>query len=126
MEEHTRPHAGTREQPARSHREPNVRKPKRASRRRVRVWAWMAGSLSFVAPLAAFGVSPKPAQGQPIAAPAATRSRGHRPVVLIVTKKVIYTRAAAPSVTTSGGGGASYVYTPSSAPVAVSCGTHPC
>jgi hypothetical protein len=105
---------------------PKAGRPRRASRRRVRVWAWMAGSLSFVAPLAAFGVSPKPAQGQPIAAPPATRSGVHRPVVLIVTKKVIYTRAAAPSVTTNGGSGASYVYAPSSAPVAVSCGTHPC
>jgi hypothetical protein len=100
-------------------------KGKRASRRRVRAWAWMVGSLSFLAPLAAFGLSPKPAQGQTIATPGVTRSRPHRPVVLVITKKIVYQRAAAPSTTTSGGG-VNYVYAPTSPAVAVSCGTHPC
>jgi hypothetical protein len=127
MQERTRPPAATEAGATRPGHAAGARKPKRASKRRVRVWAWMAGSLSFLAPFAMFGVSPKPAQGQPVAAPTAARTRPHRPVVLVITKKIIYQRAAAPSVTTtSGGGGVNYVYAPASTPVAVSCGTHPC
>ena len=103
------------------------KRTKRASKGRVRTWAWMAGSLSFLAPFAAFGLSPKPAAGAPAASPAHHAAKVKRPVVIVVTKKVISTRAAAPSVTTSSsGGGVSYVAAPVAAPVAVSCGTPPC
>ena len=49
---------------------------------------------------------------------------------MVITKKIIVTAPAAPSVptrTTSGAAPIHYVYAPApAAPVAVSCGTHPC
>lgn len=40
--------------------EASARRPRR-SKRTLRAWAWAAGALAFLAPWAAFGVSPKPA-----------------------------------------------------------------
>ena len=112
--------------PAR-HEGTGAKRPKRASKGQVRLWAWMAGLLSFAAPWAAFGLSPKPASGQTVRVPTAAATKPHRPVVVVITKKVIYTRTAAPPVTTtSGGAGVISVPAPAAPPVAVSCGTHPC
>jgi hypothetical protein len=93
-------------------------KPKRASRGLVRVWAWTLGGLSFLSPLALFGVFPKPAQ--------ATIAPSRRPVVVVITKKIIYTKSASSSVSSSGTGPVNYVVAPAAAPVATTCGTHPC
>lgn len=93
----------------------------------VRIWAWALGGLSFLAPLGILGLSPKPVQAQGGATPAAQAAKPKRPVVIIITRKRIIQDAPKPSVTSSGGGGVSYVYAPSAAaPVAASCGTHPC
>ena len=98
-----------------------------ASKSAVRVWAWALGGLSFLAPLGVLGLSPKPvaAQSGATTSPAA---KPKRPVIIIVTRKKIIQDAPKPSVVSSGGGGVSYVYAPSTAaaPVAASCGTHPC
>ena len=97
-----------------------------ASKLAVRIWAWALGALSFLAPLGLLGLSPKPAQAQGGSTPAqAKATKPKRPVIIIVTRKIIQD-APKPSVTSSGGGGVNYVYAPSSAPAAVSCGTHPC
>ncbi|MGE5226243.1 MAG: hypothetical protein ACM3OO_05150 [Planctomycetaceae bacterium] len=111
-------------------------KPRRASRRQIRVWAWIAGTLSFFAPFAAFGLSPRPAAS---AAPVKTKPPHlrppKRPVVIVVTKKIVIdapsASAASSSTTTSGSAPVNYVYAPAPAapapaPVAVSCGTTPC
>ncbi len=104
---------------------------RRASRGAVRAWAWILGTCSFLAPWVIFGLSPKPAaDASPARAPKAPRTP-QRPVVMVITKKVIVTAPAAASVparTTSGSAPIHYVYTPApaSAPVTVSCGTHPC
>ncbi len=101
-------------------------RPKRASRGLVRVWAWTLGGLTFLSPLALFGLWPKPAEG---AAPASTTTvvaHPHRPVVVVITKKIIYTRSASSSVSASGSGPVNYVYAPAAAPVATTCGTPPC
>jgi hypothetical protein len=49
---------------------------------------------------------------------------------MVITKKIIVTAPTAPSVpvrTTTGSAPINYVYAPApAAPVAVSCGTHPC
>lgn len=116
--------------PAR-HEGAGAKRPKRASKGQVRTWAWLAGAMSFAAPWAVFGISPKPAAGQTagqtVAAPGTHVVKPRRPVVIVITKKVIYTKTAAPPVTTtSGGGGVTYVPAPAAPPVTVSCGTHPC
>jgi|tagenome__1003787_1003787.scaffolds.fasta_scaffold18913138_2 hypothetical protein len=67
----------------------------RASKRQLRVTAWMAGGLAFAAPFAAIAVSPKPDTG---AGEAATR----RPVrVVHVTRRVVivHPRVAQPAAT---------------------------
>ena len=98
-----------------------------ASKLAVRIWAWALGALSFLAPLALLGLYPKPAQADGGATVAqAQAAKPKRPVVIIVTRKKIIQDAPKPSVTSSGGGGVSYVYAPTAAPAAVSCGTHPC
>jgi len=109
-----------------------------ASKLTVRIWAWALGALSFLAPLALLGLSPKPVLAEGGATPAQSRAaKPKRPVIIIVTKKIIHDPAPAP-VVSSGGGGVSYVYAPSSggssaptstasapaAPAAVSCGSH--
>jgi len=110
---------------------PETRPPakRRASRGKVRAWAWFLGIFSFLAPWTILGLSPKPpADAAP--APASKKpTTPQRPVVVVVTKKVIVTSPAAPSVptrTTTGSAPIHYVYAPAPAPVAVSCGTHPC
>jgi hypothetical protein len=112
---------------------PDTRLPakRRASRGEVRAWAWILGTFSFLAPWATLGLSPKPAADA--APPPATKrpATPKRPVVMVITKKVIVTTtAAAPASvrTTSGAGPINYVYAPApaSAPVSVSCGSHPC
>lgn len=61
---------------------------RRASKRELRAWAWIAGALAFLAPLAALGVSPKP--------PASAGS-GERPAVVIrqLTRRVVVLPPAA-------------------------------
>jgi hypothetical protein len=98
-------------------------RPKRASRTAIRAWAWAAGAASFLAPYGLLGLWPRPAEAAATAPPAVAAPR--RPVVVIVTKKIVYTRSAAPSVTSSGP--VSYTYAPATAPAtAATCGTHPC
>jgi hypothetical protein len=112
---------------------PDTRPPakRRASRGEVRAWAWVLGTFSFLAPWAIFGVSPKPAaNASPTQRPKAP-TPPRRPVVMVITKKIIVTTAAAASApvrTASGAAPIHYVYAPApaSAPVTVSCGTHPC
>jgi hypothetical protein len=111
---------------------PETRPPakRRASRRRVRAWAWLLGTCSFLTPWVILGMSPKPAaDAAPTRAPKKP-APPQRPVVLVITKKIIETTAApsGPARTTSGAAPINYVYAPApaSAPVTVSCGTHPC
>ena len=112
---------------------PDTRPPakRRASRRQVRAWAWLLGTTSFFAPWVILGLSPKPAADAAPTARAPKRpATPQRPVVLVITKKIIETTAApsGPVRTTSGAAPINYVYAPApaSAPVTVSCGTHPC
>jgi hypothetical protein len=100
-------------------------RPKRASRGIVRAWAWTLGGLSFLSPLALFGVFPKPAQAAATSSTAAI-APSRRPVVVVVTKKIIYTKSASSSVSSSGAGPVNYVVAPAAAPVTTTCGTHPC
>ena len=70
----------------------------RATRRELRAWAWVAGSLALVAPWAAITGSPPPAA-----------AGGERPVTVIrrITRRIIITHPAQPA-------GVRYVYvTPS-------------
>ncbi len=103
---------------------------RRASRGAVRAWAWILGTFSFLAPWMLLGLSPKPPAD---AAPAPTHKGStppQRPVVMVITKKIVVTAPTAASVptrTTTGAAPIHYVYAPApAAPVAVSCGTHPC
>ncbi len=59
---------------------------RRASKRELRVWAWLAGGLAFFAPWAALGASPKPATN--VAA-----GKAERPVVIVkkITRRVVIT-----------------------------------
>ena len=77
-------------------------RPKRASRGEVRAWAWIVGALSVLTPWAMLGISPKAAAGA-VATTAPTSRAPKRPVVLIVTKKIVYDRSATTSTSTSGG-----------------------
>jgi len=101
-----------------SHPKPRA---KRASRGVVRIWAWSLGAISFLSPFALFGLFPKPAQGS--VTTGATTSRQPRRVIVIVTKKVVY--SAAPVGRTSSGP-ITYVQAPSAPAVATTCGTAPC
>ena len=101
------------------------------SRTAVRIWAWALGALSFLSPLALLGLYPKPAQADGSAASVqAAAVRPKRPVIIVVTKKIIQRdpRPAVtytPSYSSSGGGsGVTYVQAPAPAPAAVSCGSH--
>jgi len=73
---------------------------------------------------------PKPAADAAPARAPKKPATPQRPVVLVITKKIIETTAASsgPARTTSGAAPINYVYAPApaSAPVTVSCGTHPC
>lgn len=90
----------------------------------MRTWAWTAGALSFLSPFALFGLFPKPAHAGPSTATATKRGRPHRPVVVVVTKKIVYTHAAQSS--TSSSAPINYVYAPAAPAVATSCATPPC
>jgi hypothetical protein len=113
---------------------PDARPPakRRASRRQVRAWAWILGTFSFLAPWATLALSPKPAaDAASTPSPSLKRpSTTQRPVVMVVTKKIIVSAASAPATTRtmSGAGAVHYVYAPApaSAPVTTSCGTPPC
>ncbi len=95
---------------------------KRASKAQVRVFAWTASALSFLGALVSLTLSPKPAQGAPPSPPRPTQAR---PVVMVITKKIVYAPAAQPVATSSSP--VHYVYTPAAAPAAaVTCGTTPC
>jgi hypothetical protein len=112
---------------------PDTRPPvkRRASRGEVRAWAWILGTSSFLAPWAILGLSPKPAaDASPTPVPKGSTTP-QRPVVMVITKKIIVTTTAAapaPARITSGAAPINYVYAPApaAAPVTVSCGTHPC
>jgi hypothetical protein len=101
------------------------------SRTVVRAWAWIAGVMSFLAPFGLLGLSPKPAEGStpatlPTADAAAARPKQQRPVVIVVTKRIVYTKVAAPPVSTSSGT-IGYTSAPAApAPAATTCGTHAC
>jgi len=95
---------------------------KRASRGVVRVWAWSLGALSFLSPFALFGLFPKPAQSQSAGTAIPTHQQ-HRRVIVIVTKKIVW--SAAPASRTSSGP-ITYVQAPSAPAVATTCGTAPC
>ena len=97
----------------------------RASRGVVRVWAWSLGALSFLSPFALFGLFPKPTQSQGTGAAATADPQQHeqRRVIVIVTKKIVY--SAAPASRTSSGP-ITYVQAPSAPAVATTCGTAPC
>jgi hypothetical protein len=99
---------------------------KRASRTVIRVWAWAVGVLSFLTPYGLLGLWPKPAEAAPATTSAtAAQPKPRRPVVIVVTKKIVYTKSPTTSVTSSGP--VHYVYAPStSAATATTCGTHPC
>jgi hypothetical protein len=85
--------------------------------------AWIAGAASFLTPYGLLGLWPRPAAAASATSAAVARSR--RPVVVIVTKKIVYTRSARTSVTSSGP--IQYTYAPSSSTAtATTCGTHPC
>jgi hypothetical protein len=112
---------------------PDTRPPakRRASRGEVRAWAWILGTFSFLAPWTILGVSPKPAADAAPARAPKGRTTPQRPVVMVITKKIIVTdgaAASAPTRTTSGAAPINYVYAPApaSAPVTASCGSHPC
>jgi hypothetical protein len=112
---------------------PQTRPPakRRASRGKVRAWAWFLGIFSFLAPWTVLGLSPKPAADASPQSEPRKPATSQRPVVMVITKKVIVTDTVAASVparTTSGSAPIHYVYAPApaSAPVTVSCGTHPC
>lgn len=57
---------------------------KRATKRELRAWAWIAGGLAFLAPWAALGASPRPAV-------VAAQGSGGRSVILIreLTRRVV-------------------------------------
>ena len=96
---------------------------KRASKAQVRVFAWTASALSFLGALVSLTLSPKPAQGAPL--PTSQKPTQTRPVVIVITKKIVYAATAQPVASSTGP--VHYVYTPAAAPaVAVSCGTSPC
>jgi hypothetical protein len=104
---------------------------KRASRTAIRVWAWVAGVLSFLTPYGLLGLWPKPAEAaSATTTTTAMKQKPRRPVVIVVTKKIVYTKSPTTSVTSSGP--VHYVYAPStsgtatSAATATTCGTHPC
>jgi len=66
---------------------------RRASKRELRAWAWIAGGLAFFAPWAGLGASPKPA--------VTAASEGERPVIVIhrITRRVIVHEPAEAPVT---------------------------
>lgn len=57
---------------------------KRASKRELRAWAWIAGALAFVAPWAAIAANPRPATAD-------DEGRNERPVKIIrrVTRRIV-------------------------------------
>lgn len=57
---------------------------RRASKRELRAWAWIAGGLAFFAPWAALGASPKPATD-------AAAAKTERPVLIVrkITRLVV-------------------------------------
>jgi hypothetical protein len=63
---------------------------KRASKRELRGWAWVAGGLAFLAPWAALGSSPKP---DPLAA------GDERPVTIVrsITRRIVIRDKPAPA-----------------------------
>lgn len=94
---------------------------RRASRAQVRLLAWSASVVSFVGGFASLTLSPQPAQGAPRIAEAPTRDR---PVVVVITKRIIVSRAVRTQPQPTGS--VRYAPAPATAPVAVSCGTPAC
>ena len=84
---------------------------RRASKRELRIWAWLAGGLAFFAPWAALGASPKPAAD--IAA-----GKAERPVVIVkkITRRVVIKDRPAPAPV-------QYVTVPSSSSASSSSGS---
>ncbi len=65
---------------------------RRASKRELRVWAWVAGGLAFFAPWAALGASPKPATE-------AAAAKTERPALIVkkITRRVVIRDRPAPA-----------------------------
>ena len=65
---------------------------RRASKRELRAWAWVAGALAFVAPAAVFGAVPKPPQDN-------VAQATERPDIVIrrITRRIVITRPTAPA-----------------------------
>jgi hypothetical protein len=97
--------------------------PKRASRRALRAWAWVAGTVSFLTPTAILATAPRPAAS---AGPRATSPRA--PVVIIhhVVRRVVV-RAPTRVVTVGGSSQAPTVVTGAGGPppAASTGGSHP-
>lgn len=108
--------------------DPSTSRPraKRASKRAIRVWGWTAGVLSFLSPFVLFGISPKPVQASTAATGSGPAKPVHRPVVLVITKKIVYTRAPTTPVTTSGSAPVTYVQAAAAPAAAATCGSQPC
>jgi hypothetical protein len=90
----------------------------RASKRELRAWAWVAGSLAFLAPTVVLGAAPKPPQD-------AARDVDHpRVVVRRITRRIVLSRPAAPAPVryVSGGTASSGSSSAASAPAATSTG----
>jgi hypothetical protein len=90
----------------------------RASKRELRLWAWVAGGLAFLAPAAVLGAAPKPPQD---AARAAERPRV---VIRKITRRIVITQpaASAPVRYVSGGTASSGSSSMASVPAATSTG----
>ncbi len=97
--------------------------PKRASRRALRAWTWVAGAVSFLTPTAILAAAPRPAAS---AVPVATSPRA--PVVIIhhVIRRVVV-RAPTRVVTVGGSSQAPTIVTGAGAapPAASTGGSHP-
>jgi hypothetical protein len=66
---------------------------RRASKRELRAWAWIAGGLAFAVPWAALGAAPKPPSVQ------ASAADSQRPVVIVrkITRRVIVSHPSVPA-----------------------------
>jgi len=111
--------------------EASPKRPRR-SRRTLRAWAWAAGALAFLAPWAAFGVSPKPATASAEGAPKPRRVI----VVRKITRRVVvqdqptnqpvqyvYIGGGASGSSSSSSGGGGPVSAPPPAPTTTTSGS---
>jgi hypothetical protein len=98
--------------------------PKRASRRALRAWAWLAGAVSFLTPTAILATAPRPAAS---AVPVATSPRAPEVIIHHVIRRVVV-RAPTRVVTVGGSSQAPTVVSGAAAPAppaASTGGSHP-